>query len=195
MRSVAYTAEPVQGWNAQSGGEVAVGSPAHRGFAQLPSQLAGYVSGLCVERGYSGGALHGRAVNTSADFDLAFAIEGTKTAHFLVNSGSIFHAGYTHVDLCGGFGWNHVGARSSADDSDIDRQALFQIGEVGYFLDLPGQFTNCIHTFSKIEPGVGGLAGNPDGVIADSFPSRLQGALPSVGRLENEHGRGSFCQR
>ena len=178
MRSVAYTAEPVQGWNAQSGGKVAVGTPAHRGFAQLPSQLAGYAAGLRVQSRYSGGALHRRTINTSADFDLAFAIEGTKTAHLLVDSGSIFHAGYTHVDLCRGFGRNHVGARSSADDSDIDRQALFQIGKARYFLDLPGQFTNRIHTFSEIEPGVGGLAGNPDGVIADSFPRRLQGALP-----------------
>jgi predicted component of type VI protein secretion system len=81
-------------------------------------------AGLRVQRGYSGGALHGRTIDSSADFDFAFAIEGTKAAHLLIDSGRIFHARDAYVDLRGRFGRNHVGARSAADDSDVDRQAL-----------------------------------------------------------------------
>jgi hypothetical protein len=40
VRSVAHGAEAVQGWDSQTGGEIAIGASAHRGFAQLPSQFA-----------------------------------------------------------------------------------------------------------------------------------------------------------
>src|ERR1035441_1701014 len=53
---VAYGAETVEGWDAQTGGEIAIGAAAHRGFAKLPSQVACDRDGLCVQGRYSGGA-------------------------------------------------------------------------------------------------------------------------------------------
>src|ERR1035441_9516564 len=40
VSSVAYAAEPVQGWDSQTCCEITIGAAAHRGLAQLPSQFA-----------------------------------------------------------------------------------------------------------------------------------------------------------
>ena len=46
--SVAYGAETVEGWDAQTGGEIAIGTAADRCFAKLPSQVACDGLGLLV---------------------------------------------------------------------------------------------------------------------------------------------------
>ena len=40
MRTVADAAQAVQGWNPQSGGEVAIRATAYRRFAEFPPQIA-----------------------------------------------------------------------------------------------------------------------------------------------------------
>src|SRR6267378_1291682 len=40
VRSVAYAAETVQGWNPEARGEIAIRATAHRRFFETPSQLA-----------------------------------------------------------------------------------------------------------------------------------------------------------
>ena len=100
------------------------------------------------------------------------------------------------TSTCGrGFGWHHVGSRSAADDSDVDRQALFQIGEAGDFFDLTRQLKNRVHALLEIEAGMRGLAGNFDEIFANSFARSFHGAVPSIGRLEHEHSGSFFCQR
>ena len=115
--------------------------------------------------------------------------------HLLIDSGCVFHAGDANIDLRRGFRRNHVGSRSAAYDPDIYRQALFQIGEAGDFLDLTRQLKNCIHAFLEIESGMRSLARNSDEILANSFARSFHGALASIRRLEHEHGRRLFRQR
>src|ERR1700757_57748 len=108
MGPVAYAAETVQGWNPETRCEIAIGAPAYCGFFQLPSQLARDGCGPCVQRCHSGGAFHGRTIDSSSDLDLAFVIEGTQAAHLLMDSGRVSYARDAHIDLRRRFGWNHV---------------------------------------------------------------------------------------
>ena len=176
-------------------GEIAIGAAAYRGFSKLPSQLARDGGGLRVQRCHSRSAFHRGTIDSSSDLDFAFAVEGAKAAHLPVDSGGVFYARDANIDLRRGFRRNHVGSRSAAYDSDVDRQALFQIGEAGNFLDLTRQLKNCVHTFLEIESGMRSLAGNFDEVFAHSFARRFHSALPSKGRLEHEHCSGFFRQR
>src|SRR5580704_11901712 len=65
VSSVADAAQPVEGRNAEAGGEVSVGTASDSGFAELPAEFAGNLHGPVVEHGYSGGALHRRAIHAT----------------------------------------------------------------------------------------------------------------------------------
>src|SRR5208282_1244612 len=121
MRSVAYAAETVERRNTQTCGEITIGTAAYCGFSEFPSQFARDGCSLRVQRGHSGSALHGRTVDSSGDFDLAFAVEGTQAAHLFVDPGRVFPARDAHIDLRRRFGGHHVGPRSAANDSDVHR--------------------------------------------------------------------------
>src|SRR5208282_2761164 len=158
--SVAYTAEAVEGGDAQCSGEVAIGASADRSLTKLPSQFARDSFGLLEESGHSGSALHGRTVDASGDLNFAFAVEGAQGAHFLIDTSRIFYARDTDVDARGSVRWNHVGSRSAGDDADIDGEALLQVGESGDFFDLAGEFDNGVRAPLEIEAGVRCLAGD-----------------------------------
>lgn len=188
VRAVADTAQAIEGGNSQAGGEVAIGAPADGGFAKLPSQVAGDGGGLGIELGDARGALHGRAVDSAGDFELALAVEGAQGAHFFFDAGSVFQAGDADVNLGGGFGGDYVGARAAADNAYIHSQTSLQIGVSGDFFDLAGEFDDGIHALLEIESGVRRFAGDFELIFSDTFAGSFHSSLETVGRFEDEHG-------
>ena len=108
-----------RGFDAQSGGEVAVGAAAHGGFAQFPSHLARYGSGLFVQSGHTGSAFHGRRLMPPLSSILHWRLKGADCASSYRFQRRLLCALCAHR-LRLRFGWNHVGARSTSYDSDVD---------------------------------------------------------------------------
>ena len=68
-------------------------------------------------------------------------------------------------------------ASAAADHAGVHGDALFQIGELGDFDQLPGKFENGAGTLFEIESGMGGAAFHLERVIADAFAGGFQRAF------------------
>src|SRR5277367_2129870 len=195
VRSVTHSTQAIEGRNPQARCEIAVGTPADRGFAEFPSQITRNGSCLRIERRYCRAPLHRRTIDASADLNLALAVERTQGAHLLVDPRRVFQTGDTNIHLRHRFGRYHVRSRPATHDPDIHRQSFFQIGEAGNSFDLMRQLTNSVHAFFEIEASVRSLACNFDEIFADSFARSFHRSMRSIRWLKHEHGGGSFCQR
>src|SRR5580700_12337617 len=109
--AIADTAHAVERGNAHAGGEVAVGAAAYGGFFELPSHLEGDRLRFFVKGCYSGGSLHGEAVDSSGHLEFAVLVEGLECAQLSVKAGRLFRALDADIDAYGRFSCDHIRAR------------------------------------------------------------------------------------
>lgn len=193
--SLTNGAQAVESRDADAGGEVSIRASTDGSFFELPADLVGDGLRLLVERGDTGGALHGQAVDAAVDVQFAMLVEGLKGAHFSVKAGGLFGTFDADVDFGDGFGGNDVGARASANDAGIDGNSLLQVIEFRNYGNLAGEFEDGAVSFAGVEAGVGGDAFYRQGVIANTLARGLDGAALAGGGLEHEHGGGFASER
>ena len=128
---------------------------------------------ILKQRNHLPGALQRRPVDATFDVQLALPVDRAQRLYFALHDRAIGFAGNPEIDLGNGFGRNDIGARSTADDADIQRDAALQVGQPGERLDLMRQFENRALPLLKVEAGVGSLSCDPDKKAAHTLARGL----------------------
>src|SRR5579871_5649782 len=115
------------------------------------------------------GAFERRAVDTSADFQLASRIDWPQRAEFSIHHRSLLGGGDAQIEFGFGLVGDHIRARAAANYAGIHRDSLFQIRKICDLRDLSRELENRAGAFLEVEAGVGSTAFDFERVIAYSF--------------------------
>ena len=177
----------IQGGDAQSGGEVAVGCATGSCFVQLKTEFGGKRVGLAVELDGAAGALHGRAVDGAGDGERAAVVLGFKRGELLLDAGAVGFAGDADIDFGPGFGGDDVGFAAAAGEADTDGEAALEVGPIAHSFDHTGKFADGAGAFGEVDAGVGGDSFDVNAPIAGAFAGGFVGEF--LGWFEDVDGR------
>ncbi len=187
VRSLADATHAIERGNSDAGGEVAVRTAADCCFVEFPVEFAGDRPCLLVKRCDSGIALHGQAVDATFDAERAMLVKRFQRAEAAVEAGGLLRSLDANIDFDRSFRRNHIGARTTADDSGIDRQTALQVVKLRHFDDLAREFENRAVSLAGFEACVRGDASDGESVIANALARGLDGTVPGCG-FEYENG-------
>src|SRR5664280_744264 len=190
--ALANRAQAVQRRNPYSPGEVAIRAATDRNLRQRETQLAGNLPGQLEQRDHLFRPLHWRTIDAALDLDLALWIDRSQPAYLAFHHRAIRSYGDAKIHFGGSFRSDDVGARTSADDSNIERDPALQIGQARDGLNLICQLQNRALAFFKVEPRVRRLSRDLHEERPDTFARRLQGAS-GAGRFANQN-RGTLAR-
>ena len=135
---------------------------------------------------------HRRSIDATADGDRRPRIDRRKRRHLLVDALGLVERGDAHVDADHRRRRDDVLRRAGMGDRRRHRRALVGAGDRRDGEHLMGRLDEGVDALLRLQPGVGGAAGDLHVVHADALAPDLQGAAV-CGRFEHEHtaaGRG-----
>src|SRR5664280_3586521 len=190
--ALANRAQAVQRRNPYSPGEVAIRAATDRNLRQRKAQLAGNLPGQLEQHHYLFRSLHWRTIDAALDLDPAFWIYRPQLAYLAFQHPAIRSYGDAKVHFGHSFRSDDIRARTSADDSNVERDRALQIGQARDGLNLVRELKNRALAFFKVEPGVRRLSRDLHEERPNTFARRLQGAS-GAGRFANQD-RGTLAR-
>src|SRR5262249_14427453 len=134
--------------------------------------------------------LHGRAIETAADFDGAAPVEGLQCAELAFQPRDIAEFQDPDINLRGGLRGDHVAAPATRESTGIHRNSLLRLRKAGDAVDLTRKFEHCACARLEIDSGVRGAAFDGHGEIANALARCLQLSGEARTGLQYEHGFG-----
>src|SRR5207248_10310187 len=107
------------------------------GFLQLPSEFSSNSFRLLKQLNNFSGALHGRTVQTAADFELALSVKRLERAKLLGHAFLVIGVRNTNVNFRYGFSRDNISASAATNDAHVYGEAALKFCERGDALDLP----------------------------------------------------------
>lgn len=186
VRAFADGTEAVQGGDAESGGEIAVGCAASRGFAESKAHLFGERFGASVEFN-AVLAFERRAIEAAAQLKLDAASDGFQSAKSFFHRAHIGMTPGAKIEIDLGAVGNHVGASAAIDEVGIDGNAVARVVPLFNTGDLRGEFMNRIDAPVGIQASVSGASMHDERGFANALAGSLDHATRAEGRLENKN--------
>src|SRR5689334_14341639 len=168
MSAISDSAEAVEGGNAESGGEIAVGSASGSAFTDRQTHLT--CETLCArEKSCAVFALERGTVEAARDFEFCSSENRFEGVQFFFKAVHIGNAESAQVESCaGGFG-DDIEPSAASDDVCVDGDAAAQIVPLRDLRDLEREFVNGVDAFLWREARVGSFAADEEFGFADAF--------------------------
>src|SRR5713226_2223312 len=187
MRAVADSAEAVESWNAERGGEVSVRAATDGAFAQGKIHL--FRERLRAgEESRAHFAFERRTVETAGGFKASSPIKWTQSVQAAFQTSHVGNAKRTQIEYHARAFRDYVHARAAFDYAGVDGDAAAKIIPSFDARDLPRQFVDSVDPFLRRETRMRGAAMHDQFSLADALAGRFQQAARAEGRLEDEDG-------
>ena len=157
----------------------------------MDAQVEGQAAGEREECADFAGAFHGGTVESTFNGDGAARVDGLQFAELLVELREVSEARDAEIDVGLGVGGDDVAAGAALDDAGVDGGAFGEVSEASDALDLMGKFDDGAGSLGEVDAGVGGVAGDFDGVAADAFAGGFEFTAESGAGLQDQDGGGS----
>src|SRR5208337_422103 len=184
--ALANRAHAIERRHTNAGRKVAVGTTTDRDLLQGKAEIAGDSPRQFEQSDDSHRSLQRRPIDAAFNLDLAVLVHGTKLPNLALHNRAVFFVRNAKIHFGDGFGSDHVGPGSAADDSYIESCTSLQVGQLRNGQNLMSEFDDCALSFLEIKACVRSLTSDLDDERSDPFARGLQSAS-RPGWLAHQH--------
>lgn len=172
VSAVTYCSEAVERGDAESGGEIAVGATACRGFTYLQAHLRG--ESFCAgEKRGAVFAFQWRAIEAAGDFEFGAAVNGFKGLKAFFEGVHVGSAPGAKIENGFGVFGDDVGTCAAPHHIGVDGDSTAKIIPLLDARNLRSQFVNGVDPFFGRQAGVRGTTMNHNLRFAHTFARSL----------------------